>query len=153
MFVAARGFSSGRQVRCCTAQDAPASVLVEPSKKENLLDGTAFQGLHRLGSFNKKKCTWSSRCYFFWRGLDSLSQRWMMFWDPFDSFDGYFLLLYFSLKIIMIHGNHRFQIQRQCRIRTNESWVSYVSCRFCRKPTLWAGLISACLAIAMHDQC
>lgn len=48
--------ANGRRVRCCTAQDARASVLVEPSKQENLLDGTALAGLHRLGSFNNKKC-------------------------------------------------------------------------------------------------
>ena len=73
MFLATRGFP-GRQVRCCTAQDAPASVLVNPSKQENLLDGTALQGLTRIGSFNNKKCTWS-RWFWLFPGGESLGER------------------------------------------------------------------------------
>jgi len=47
---------NGKQMRCCTAKDAPSSVLVDISTKRNSLDGTALEGLQRFGSFNKKKC-------------------------------------------------------------------------------------------------
>lgn len=55
---------AGKQMRCCTAKDAPSSVLVDISTKRNSLDGTALEGLQRFGSFNKKKCnlTWVVNC-------------------------------------------------------------------------------------------
>ena len=49
---------AGKQMRCCTAKDAPSSVLVDISTKRNSLDGTALRDCSVLGVSTKRNATW-----------------------------------------------------------------------------------------------